>query len=976
MALCRDCNAGYRRSGDTCVACSSNTFHGPADMATVDNGTPNTCKTCSSCKSGSTYRTTLCTTIADTQCTPCRTKCPAGSYLSGTCTAESDTPCSTCATICPLNSRLALQVTCTGEFNYDQVLQACVPCILPNACPAGEYLNRQCPGTDYTANSCLTCDKGACPAGQYRTGCGGYNNSYCVAYRSCLSNQYLEDETSTQDGVCRDCTVCPSGLERLRDCSRYEDTVCRGDSCGTRTPCPRRTTQNTSSYFCDYAQVNDRFFCGVCPPGYDSDGQYCLECPRGVSCDRVGQPVCRGQCKPGFLTTCGTLWSIGYAECDTPCEVPSDNGTRRAWRGSYVPAEARDCATYFLCRPGYYKKFSTGGTVECNDCTERRPTKGQYDLWVTSGLSIGDGTSCLWECDRRLARWNGTTCVPRAGGKGAENAAGYWAGGACGLGKTSEALTAVSAAECLDCKPLIGDSMQWLGLTKECAWECTRSNALKRGGACVVRRTDCLAEGWSRDLGDPLFCVATSFPWNRPGYAKTGWMAPVVGTHTQTSWPSGEVTLSSQGYGFTGRHKVTVSGWPARLVEGGLCSATRMWVRNQEYVFAAPCNQSFLVYLDVASGDGLGVLIGQADNPGWADGFRTQAQFETELYVASGGNGTLYVLDTWNCLLREVEIWDRPGSYLTRVYTLWGNQDKLVLVPPQPKCYGSGALAWPRRFWVLQDGWLAFTDEDGLWQFHTETRDLIVMIKESTGGFEADALLGLDTSDRFTLKLYFQRGVLWDLLASQAGCLDGWTSRAGGDCSVSCPVKDATGVAVNYVERTTGSCLACPQLACGVGQAPVECTSTAPGYCRTCPPVSGMRYSQPGSCEASTLRLAAPCNAGHYTSSTGGFCEPCPPYTTTLYASATRFEQCKCLPGLARRNGVCVGEELYDFESACAQNCRVPQKASRTTNYACRWECNAGYYRDPSAGLDDQCRPCLSGGTRTKGDDASPWSCE
>jgi hypothetical protein len=344
--------------------------------------------------------------------------------------------------------------------------------------------------------------------------------------------------------------------------------------------------------------------------------------------------------------------------------------------------------------------------------------------------------------------------------------------------------------------------------------------------------------------------------------------------------------------------------------------------------------------------------------------------------VANGGNGTLYVLDTWNCLLREVEVWDWPGSYLTRVYTLYGSQDKLGLIPPQPKCYGTGALAWPRRFWALRDGWVAFTDEDGLWQFHTETRDLLAMIKEADGGFEADALLGLDTSDRFTLRLYFQMGVMWSVAASQAECLEGWTSRAGGDCSVACPANDEAGTPVQYVERATGSCLPCPPVACGIGQEPVSCTSTAPGYCRTCPTAAGMAYAQAGSCEASTLRLVAPCNAGWYTSPDGRYCEACPQYTTTLHGGATRFEQCKCLPGLSRRNGACIGEELYDFESACAQDCRVPQRASRTSEYACRWECNAGYYRDPSAGLDDQCRPCLSIGTRTRGDDASPWSCE
>ncbi len=59
-------------------------------------------------------------------------------------------------------------------------------------------------------------------------------------------------------------------------------------------------------------------------------------------------------------------------------------------------------------------------------------------------------------------------------------------------------------------------------------------------------------------------------------------------------------------------------------------------------------------------GAGLGVLIGRAESPGWADGFQTQARLQTELHVAMGvDNATLWVLDRYR-LGEGVEKHDLP----------------------------------------------------------------------------------------------------------------------------------------------------------------------------------------------------------------------------------------------------------------------------------------------------------------------------
>jgi len=361
----------------------------------------------------------------------------------------------------------------------------------------------------------------------------------------------------------------------------------------------------------------------------------------------------------------------------------------------------------------------------------------------------------------------------------------------------------------------------------------------------------------------------------------------------------------------------------------------------------------------------------------------------------------------WNCLLREVVVWDRPGSYLTRVHTLWGSTDKLQLAVPQPKCYGAGSLAWPRRFWALDPdaggNWLAFADEDGLWQFDTRTRELLAIVKESAGEFEADGLAGVELMSYYrqgvkyydpqTLVLLFLDGRVWTVQAAQTLCPEGWTSLQGGGCDVECRLTGSDGARLHWVSEVSGDCLPCTTPVCGRGEELVPCSARAPAHCRRCGNVTGgVTYVSTGTCDASTLRPLPPCEAGWYAVSDqgGGFgpyCERCPAYSATQYAGATRLDQCKCVHGMSRRGGKCVGEALYEFDGPggagdallCAgEACKVPPYAVRYPGdgIACRWYCNAGSYRDTRAGFQSQCRRCLAGLGRTRGDDDSPWSCE
>ena len=435
-------------------------------------------------------------------------------------------------------------------------------------------------------------------------------------------------------------------------------------------------------------------------------------------------------------------------------------------------------------------------------------------------------------------------------------------------------------------------------------------------------------------------------------------------------------------------------------------------------MLAAVCGQAFIAYLNLSAGPGgasLGVLIGQAGSPGWADGFRTQARFQTELHVAKGADDTsLWVLDRWNCVVREVTVWgSQPGDYRTRVYTVHGLTERFALtVQAGPKCYGAGSLAGPRRFWDVGGGVLLFTDDNGLWQLHVATGELASVMDEGWAlglAFEADQLAAVAVvgSDRSTLLLGFAGNVTWTVRASVEACPADTTSSLGGDCVRQCEWAAGKG---SFVDPATGLCVKCGLgglAACGAGYELVGCERGKQAWCRRCEvpaqQVGGTNYTKvfvvAGSCDESQMRYKAPlCPPGLYAESSGGWCEPCPVSASgiagkTLLPSATRKEQCKCnaWQGLRRAvDGACVGEALYVYSDE-AQGCRlcnVPPNAALVDGHGygrCRWECDIGFYRnlDMTTGWGERCKPCVRVGFYdesrtpvTRGDDGVPLSCE
>ena len=717
---------------------------------------------------------------------------------------------------------------------------------------------------------------------------------------------------------------------------------------------------------------------------------------------------------------------LGFANCETGVCGGGTVANGVVYRGSYENPLDGDCETYFRCNAGYYKWFSSFATTGCQPCAG----KDGLARYVTGGLSANDPGSCLWECDtsRQKTNWSSAVgaCVflsqlearpvHSSGWYGSEGAVAFMPKSCPGL-FTTEENTALRVAECLACPELVTNARAVVG-ARNCEWVCG-AGWIRIGERCVLEYGlgwACDAAGWTEADGK---CARSTVPWNHAGFRKTATRVRVATTgwnqSTQLSGArAGGLVASSAAGGVGGRHTVRVFGSAmstTTTTEGPLCSMTRVWAGGNEYVVGAVCNQSFLAHLRVSeiglnrsTPRRLGVLIGQAGNPGWADGFKTQARFGVELYVTSGlRNGTVWVLDRWNCVLREVVVWRTPGDYRTRVYTVHGLTDKFALVPPEPKCYGPGSLAEPRQFWEVSEsssfGAVLFSDDNGLWQLDMERGTLTAVMGEGWDigwrRFEADELVSVRMPDAFTLLLGFRDGWVWTVLASEAACPDDSTSNAGGDCVVGCSWPGA------YVNSTTGACVPCAlSRGCETGQQWVQCTRSAQSQCASCPPLSasekglGRIYVTPGDCDASQMRFTPPCPRNFYARKDDVYCDMCPSagFASTLHPGATRVEQCKCSAGLRRsQEGVCIGEALYTYEDgACVsspQQCLVPPRAALVLDWSegfgrCPWECNAGYYHATNRTWADKCQPCARMGNESlmratsRGDDDTPLSCE
>ena len=959
------CKPQFVKSGSACVCNYGITGYKENSISP--------CKLCTVCNA-TQYETLTCGSKVDRICMNCGT-CPSGSYITGWCSKTQNIQCRSCTQNCPMGMYMSTHPSlCDGTTTFDIVGQGCAPCPTPNDCiPNKEYYNHTCYGNDTVRPTCSTCTDPDpyCDTGyQWMQSCTMTRNRICKNFDACPAGYYASLFNATSE-VCLPCTPCVSmGLREITPCKIASDAVCGGRRCDSKEGC--YANHNGGSVFCDYEHME----CGLCPPGYGSFNLTCIDCPPGFSCDSNGIPVCQGECPFGFVPVCDSgLVLDGYAQCIPTTCSGVNMSNMIVTRGAYVNAKSTDCAPYFECVNGYYKQFNVLGTVTCQSCNTT--SKPRYAMWVSNGLVDNSQTSCLWECNSIISYWDDhdQKCVlhnrslvwNRAGWYGANIAT-------CPLGFTTQQNHGWDVSSCLPCPPLPVYAT-WSNPTL-CQWTCM--TGVKMGSRCIQmsRVCDPSIPGLRRENG---MCTESPFPWQQAGHFKGG--------------------LNLRYTGEMGR--------PPTIQNGVICSQVFSEILGESYVFLAWCNKSFISYRKLSDPHQYSwTLIGNSTR-GWNEGFKTEALFQNELFLANGiNNQTIYVIDRWNCLLREITI-DYPGSYLTQSFTVYGQTNNLM-ISGSPTCYGTNGLSHPRDFQIGQDNYLFFFDDLHLYQLNMITnRVQVVLNMESTG-------VPYGSSTAFMYNKWALNVLGYEVTAISERCAMETTSLQGGECIITCPWLDDIGTPIRYVDPHTGACMPCINPRCNVGFKLMACTPTSQAQCEPCPFLEPLNnkynrtYMDPGLCDDTSVGFVPPCPKGFYEDN--NICTECPDFSTTLADEATQVAMCVCVEGMTMILGKCYtgknGREdsLYpllekntcgfaryfrDANSGCTschvtpctqceignystldctcRPCDTPTHAHATSRglltgveTSCDWQCDAGLYPSSIRRFKERCQPCTN----------------
>ena len=938
---------------------------------------------CVSCAAGS-----FSTALAVTSSSNC-TSCAAGTYSLGAAPA-----CTACSS--------GLYSTSVGA-NASSTCVPFKPCVLGGynltACPLGYF----CPAGSTAPTPC-TVTGSYCPVGSSsQVSCPG--GSYCV--------------TPSNRTVCSSSTYCPPGSTAPINCT--SGVLCPSNSsaptpCTAGGYCPERSSAPTpcpAGAYCpagSSAPLNctERSFC-------PSNSSTPLLCTAGGYCP--ARSVAPTLCPVATYCPSGSLVPLN---CTAGGFCPANSSAPTVCTaGGYCPARS---VTPLACPASSYCPVGSSAPLNC--------TVGGYcPVNSSSPLNCTAGGYCPAQSSAPLNCTAGGYCP-----MGSFAPLNCTPGGYCPAGSSSP-LNCTLGSYC----PLNSAS------PKECSL----------GSFCPERSilpSACLEHFYCPTPSEQSACPIDYYcPTGSTSYTPCNLVlntdalgtadadvAYEVRARTGGALSSSVVTVaSSVATNLTNASCISTWQVPAKI-----CSMTMVRVEGVDTLVVAFCNVSFLVRTrlepflgacsvnsteldpenkwfppDITQGtvsnetlDGFQVLIGD-DQAGFADGFQTQAAFQSELHVTSfpGSHpGSVFVLDRFNCLLREVVV-NVSVPYLTRVYTVYGLASHLETTGA-PRCYGAGSLSWPRAWFPLPEaGMAAFVTDAALMQFNPALRDVAQVLPagEFPPGLDQDSVTDVVASDLLLSLTLFSSRATFTYAPASDPCPGGYTSPTGGDCALSC-------AAGSYVDADTGECRACSgNLACLLGEQRVACTSFADGYCRPCPPVANVTvegkvyargYVTPGDCESpQAVVFFAPCPPDYY-GPPGGVCAPCGAYSGTDFDAAETADQCRCWEGnfTRRADGACVGGRMYPIAPAnpcpsaleymstvgcvsCAvdtcppcgtgqyatpgcvcADCLKPANASFLSPgmvfnlpTSCRWGCRVGFY--PSslvATLASRCRAC------------------
>ena len=335
-------------------------------------------------------------------------------------------------------------------------------------------------------------------------------------------------------------------------------------------------------------------------------------------------------------------------------------------------------------------------------------------------------------------------------------------------------------------------------------------------------------------------------------------------------------------------------------VSGTVCSATGDGAGNG---YVIQCGTNFVSKAPIGGGD-LTVVAGQSVK-GYLDGPGLLGLFNMPSSVVYY-NQRLFVADTGNCVLREVDL-VRGG--LATVAGMIGVCERL-----DDRIGGTVAgLVYPTNLtWTSFPGFFLFLDQGQsevnptIRQYHADSGSVLTIQTSIIPGVTSLAGLG----DRVHVQAQ-SNGNYYEAVAISARCPDGSISQQGGAQNIEGCLSCGAGF---YSNGST--CLVCSAPVCpGVGQRVLSCGAANNAKCGSCSnKPNGSLYTGPAEAYDGYVECPwtyiPPCPVGYYKNETQ-VCLACPDWSTTAKANSTSLSQCVCMNG-TMVNGGCVIPSPYN----------------------------------------------------------------
>ena len=346
---------------------------------------------------------------------------------------------------------------------------------------------------------------------------------------------------------------------------------------------------------------------------------------------------------------------------------------------------------------------------------------------------------------------------------------------------------------------------------------------------------------------------------------------------------------------------VNVSGYWS--VGGQVCSATGDGAGN---AYVIQCGTNFIS--KAVAGGGL-VVVGGRSSAGYLDGAALAGLLNAPSSVVFY-NQRLFVADTGNCVLREVDL---ARSALSTVAGKPGVCERLdgglngaaagVMYPSNLTL-----TAYPGFFLFMDQGVSEATPT--IRQYHADSGSVVTIQASSIPGVTCLAGLG----DRVLISAQ-STGAFYEIGAASGQCPGGSVSLQGGALNLYACIQCGAGLYSNG-----SACLPCSSVVCaGVGQRVLPCGASSDAQCGACGnKPNGSVYTGPAQSYDGYMECpwayVPPCPIGYYqnVSKTGGVCLACPPWSTTLNSNATSLKQCVCKNGTMATGGTCVVPSPYN----------------------------------------------------------------